>query len=185
MIITDGEIIKNIKIDDRCLIFVRPYKKIEFIPGQFVNIMIEGIARSYSIASLPEEEYLMFFIKKVGRVSSLLYNADIGTRVKIFGPFGEFTADKINDGCTIIAAETGLGVARSIYHYLRKRNIECTIIYLDNKDYSYLFDIPVKYVKEIKEIPESPYYYIVGPSYLLKIRERLKGKVFCHIFGNI
>ena len=93
-----------------------PFK---FKPGQFISLHIEKnleiIRRNYSIASIPEHstniEIALTFIPK-GIASTVLWNMQIGDRIKASGPFGIFILkpeDLITTKRYILVA-TGTGV---------------------------------------------------------------------------
>jgi NAD(P)H-flavin reductase len=61
-----------------------------FVPGQFAELFEFGIGESpIGIASSPtEKDYLLFSIKKAGKVTTQLHDSKIGKTIGIRGPFG-------------------------------------------------------------------------------------------------
>ena len=93
----------------------------EYRAGQYVSIVREdGLARSYSIASLPDEQELEFHVRLIagGRMSSWLAGAQLGTRVQLIGPSGEcfYVHGRPDQPMVLIGTGTGLaplyGIAR-------------------------------------------------------------------------
>lgn len=70
----------------------------DFIAGQYLQLTLphgadaRGTTRYFSIASSPEEEFLMLTIKK-GKSSfkKELFSLEPGTLIQAFGPIGNFT----------------------------------------------------------------------------------------------
>lgn len=83
--------------------------------GQFITILREdGIARSYSIASRPEDGFLELHVRRIpgGAMSNWLHD-DVhrGATLAVRGPFGEcFYADGEQED-TLLLAGTGTGLA--------------------------------------------------------------------------
>src|SRR3989338_5612818 len=116
--IFQGDVIENTELtQDVYIVKFRLDKNIEFKAGQFVNIEIplpDGKKmKPYSIASPPiQRNVLEFCIKRVpgGLVSNYLHDIEIGTKLKIMGPFGMFTLKENKDADSIFVA-TGTGIA--------------------------------------------------------------------------
>ncbi len=90
-------------------------QKINFIPGQYINILKGNIKRSYSVGSSSNEKNrIELFIKKYpgGVLSNYWFNeAKINDLLRIEGPRGTFFLRK-NSGCkNIIFLATGTGIA--------------------------------------------------------------------------
>lgn len=97
---------------------------LEYVAGQFVNLVRDdGLARSYSVASLPGESTLELHVGHVdrGRMSGWLFaEADPGTRVAVRGPYGTCCYDAettmSEDPLLLVGIGTGLaplwGIAR-------------------------------------------------------------------------
>lgn len=85
-----------------------------FRPGQYVTILREGgLARSYSIASLPEESDLELHVRKIagGKMSGWFHEiAKIGERVSVLGPSGEcfYVPGKEDQPMLLVGTGTGL-----------------------------------------------------------------------------
>jgi ferredoxin-NADP reductase len=91
----------------------------DFLPGQFVSIMIPGagpggrdLRRAYSIASEPEKTVFELCVKIVegGPGTSFLNGLKIGDELKGIAPYGDFTY-KIRPGRAAIMIATGTGIA--------------------------------------------------------------------------
>ncbi len=84
-------------------------------PGQYIAIIRpDGLARSYSVAGLPEEDVLEFHVRLIpnGRMSGWLHNdACVGDRVTTLGPSGECFYVPGNEDQPLLLAGTGTGLA--------------------------------------------------------------------------
>lgn len=71
----------------------RALSDFEYAAGQFVNLQRpDGLTRSFSLASLPDETHLEMHIRRVenGRMSGWLFEEAIpGERLRVKGPFGD------------------------------------------------------------------------------------------------
>ena len=87
---------------------------ISFQAGQFINVEgPNGLSRSYSLASLPEEDFLELHIAKVenGRVSSWLHELNEGDELTISEASGQcYYLDTFSERPLVMAA-TGTGLA--------------------------------------------------------------------------
>lgn len=87
---------------------------IDFRSGQFVSIVRgDGLARSYSIASLPHEGDLELHVRKIvgGRMSGWLHDeAQMGDRVSIIGPTGDcfYVPGSVEQPLLLVGTGTGL-----------------------------------------------------------------------------
>lgn len=88
---------------------------LEFRAGQYVTLLrADGLARSYSIASLPEEGDLELHVRRVpqGRMSGWLHaEASPGDGVQVQGPLGECFYTPGNPDQPLLLAGTGTGLA--------------------------------------------------------------------------
>lgn len=94
---------------------------ISFRPGQYVTIMREDLARSYSIASLPEEGELELHVRRIsgGKMSGWLHDeASAGERVTVLGPSGECFYVPGKEDQPMLLVGTGTGLA-PLYGILR------------------------------------------------------------------
>ena len=88
---------------------------LSFRPGQYVTVLREGgLARSYSIASLPDESALELHIRRIsgGKMSGWFHDsAQVGERVSVLGPSGECFYVPGKEDQPILLAGTGTGLA--------------------------------------------------------------------------
>jgi len=102
-------------------LFLRAEGRFDYRPGQYLDVLHpSGAQRSYSIASLPDEGSLELHVRRVpdGLVSGWLHQLDVGTTVRLRGPFGQcfHVADDVRRKILLVGAGTGLapllGIAR-------------------------------------------------------------------------
>jgi len=67
------------------IIKIKPEARIEFESGQYCTIVVDDIARPYSVVSAPSEEFLEFFIELVpnGELTSKLWQLQVGEMLRI------------------------------------------------------------------------------------------------------
>ena len=113
-------------------------RTIDFVPGQFVQTMIEGIIKpaSFSIASSPEDkEEIELAFKKIGQVTGALANMQLGDKTTLRAPLGRFTYTK-EDG-DVVALAGGVGITPFIcaLRYLRDQKLpnKYTLFYSSKK----------------------------------------------------
>ncbi len=89
---------------------------IPFIPGQYMNLFpspdapsATAVAKPYSIASIPTDDFIRFAIRKKGEVSSALYDLALGEEVIADGPYG--TLCPTPGGREFICFAGGIGAA--------------------------------------------------------------------------
>lgn len=89
-----------------------------FNPGQYVDLTLDGVTRSYSMSNAPNFENKLEFLIKIkpnGAFSTLLMNTNVGDSIKIKGPFGAFTVkDQSLNERWFVAGGTGLAPILSI-----------------------------------------------------------------------
>ncbi|NUM52110.1 MAG: 2Fe-2S iron-sulfur cluster binding domain-containing protein [Candidatus Hydrogenedentes bacterium] len=95
---------------------VRTEKPIEYRPGQYVNLVrADGLVRSYSLASVPEEDELLeLHVAAVpgGRMSGWMHRRDgLGAQVALLGPVGNCFYVPGNAHQPIFLAGTNTGLA--------------------------------------------------------------------------
>jgi len=80
-------------------------------PGQFAELWVPGTGEiPLSIASSPDDEFITFTVKKVGSVTSALFEKKEGDTIGIRGPFGNgFPLEKFN-GRELVFVGGGIGL---------------------------------------------------------------------------
>lgn len=106
----------------------------EYRPGQYVTLMREdGLARSYSIASLPEDGEIELHVRWLpnGRMSGWLHeSARAGDRVRVQGPSGDcfYVAGREDQPLLLIGTGTGLaplyGIVRDALQHGHRGNMQ-------------------------------------------------------------
>lgn len=87
---------------------------VDFRAGQYVTVARDSLARSYSIASLPEESVLTLHVRRIpgGRMSGWFHDeARVGDRLTVLGPSGECFYVSGREDQALVLAGTGTGLA--------------------------------------------------------------------------
>lgn len=112
--------ISNIKLLSKEVIKLElrtpPNKNLEFIAGQYIDLSYKNIKRSYSISSVPSNNFIHLIIKKYknGEFSNYLFNeAKVNDLLRIEGPKGTYILTK-KIKKKIIFLSTGTGIAPNI-----------------------------------------------------------------------
>ncbi len=105
---------------------LRPERPLQFLPGQYLNLMVPGFpARSFSPASAPGEQPLIFYVRLLpgGLVSQhLAGRVRPGDRLRLSGPHGQACLQGPPCGPLLLAGGgTGLAPLLSILRYLSVR----------------------------------------------------------------
>lgn len=92
---------------------LKPKKKYDWHPGQFLNLFRGDLTRSYSIASLPEEGFVELHIARVpgGKMSGWVFDElQVGEAVEISRPQGKmfYVPGRPDQPLLMIATGTGL-----------------------------------------------------------------------------
>lgn len=92
--------------------------------GQYFNLrLLSGTkwweAHPYSLSHAPKDGILKFTVKELGDHSRWLKTLKPGTRVSLEGPYGKFTADKLQgDRVILIAGGIGITPIKALIHSL-------------------------------------------------------------------
>ncbi|MCB9568190.1 MAG: 2Fe-2S iron-sulfur cluster binding domain-containing protein [Myxococcales bacterium] len=110
---------------DVLLVRLRPARPLAHEAGQFVSLIRDdGLARPYSLASLPGDEELVLHVRHYpdGQMSGWLAGAPIGASLTLRGPSGEcfYIADDPARPLLLVGTGTGLapleGILRAALH---------------------------------------------------------------------
>lgn len=141
----------------------------DFKPGQFIQIKVPGFEeeRAYSVASNPKDTNMIELIIRMvpkGLATTFVHRAlEVGDKVTITGPFGEFyLREDTNADIVCIAGGSGKAPIRSILYYLKDRGM--------NRKVKYFFGAKSKkdlyYTEEFMKLQEefSNFEYIPALS---------------------
>ena len=106
-----------------------------FKAGQFIQIKIGDLVRSYSIASLPNNKNIIeLIIVKLdgGKMSNYLFNKiKIRKKFQIKGPLGKFILpEELDRDLFFISTGTGIAPFRSMLYYIKTNNIKHRKIFI-------------------------------------------------------
>lgn len=106
-----------------------PNKSLEFISGQYLDLSVNGIKRSYSIASIPSESSIELLVKNYpnGEFSNYLFKeAKVNDLLRIEGPKGTYILpNEIPQKLLFISTGTGIAPNLSlIKSAIQEREIE-------------------------------------------------------------
>ena len=93
-----------------------PNKSLQFLAGQYIDLSVKGIKRSYSIASTPSDSEIELLIKNYtgGQFSNYLFNqAKVNDLLRIEGPKGTYILPK-DITHNLIFISTGTGIAPNL-----------------------------------------------------------------------
>lgn len=118
---------KELIAPDVCRLLLEPATTLNYRAGQFINLRrADGLARSYSLASLPDQDYFLeLHVKRMhgGALTSWIFDTlRPGDEVEIQGPQGRgyYAAGSKDQPLLLIATGTGLapllGIARDALH---------------------------------------------------------------------
>lgn len=98
----------------RVILRTPPASRLGFLPGQYIDVIANGVRRSYSLANAPRDDALLELIVKRypgGQLSEYWFeSAKANDLLRIEGPFGTFFLR--DDGPThILFLATGTGIA--------------------------------------------------------------------------
>ena len=94
-----------------------PHSGFKYLPGQYVNLCLKGVVRSYSLASLDGiNGVLEFHIKHVpnGQFSQLLALSQINQLMRLEGPLGTFFIRRSAAPIIFVAGGTGFAPIQSM-----------------------------------------------------------------------
>lgn len=130
----------------------------DFKPGQFAlfRILKENSpdipAKAYTIISLPQENFLIIAVKRIGEFSNALCDLEIGDKARISGPFGDFYPID-SDGKDIVFLAGGIGITPfyAVIKDFYKKGIDRRIILF----YSNRNKANIAFLKDLEEISEK------------------------------
>jgi len=94
---------------------------LEYLPGQFLEISLFGIGEApISITSSPSRRDLEISVKRVGRLTESLHEAEIGDKIGVRGPYGNgFPINELKERDIIfIGGGIGLAPLRSLINFI-------------------------------------------------------------------
>lgn len=105
-----------------------PNKSLEFLAGQYIDLSVKDIKRSYSIASTPSDSEIELFIKKYagGQFSNFLFKeAKVNDLLRIEGPKGTYILPKdIPQNLVFVSTGTGIAPNLSLIKSILKEDIK-------------------------------------------------------------
>jgi len=108
---------KELLSKDVCRLIIEPGDTFNYFPGQYINIRrsSDGVARSYSLVSHPDDYFIELHIKKMhnGILSSWIFDKlDAGDKIEFQGPMGDSFYSQVNNRNTaLVFIGKGTGIA--------------------------------------------------------------------------
>ncbi|WP_322966118.1 FAD-binding oxidoreductase [Sphingomonas fuzhouensis] len=107
----------------RIILKTPPASPMRFLPGQYIDVLADGVRRSYSLANAPREDALLELIVKRypgGRLSDYWFErAKPNDLVRIEGPFGTFfLRDEAPTNILFLATGTGIAPVKALLEEL-------------------------------------------------------------------
>ncbi len=166
-------------------------KNFKFLPGQYVSIILEKedkkIRRPYSICSFPNHENKIELCIKIvenGIATPIISKLNIGNKLEVLGPLGEFIIDEKSKDKNIvfISNGTGIGPFKSMIPWILENGFENEITLITgyremplydkefkdlekkfpNFNYRVALSSQGKRVQDILEINKNAHYYLCG-----------------------
>lgn len=152
-----------------------PNNRLLFIPGQYVDLSIKGIKRSYSISSIPTDNTVDFLIKNYsgGKFSNYLFNeAKENDLLSIEGPKGTYILpSSIKNDIVFISTGTGIAPNLSIVKHIINQKLlspkQLTLIHGQRYASEHVYNLN-SISKDLKIIKVNS-------------REKIKGFAFGHV----
>lgn len=138
-----------------------PAIKFKFLEGQYIDLIIGGVRRSYSIANTSEDGFIELHVKKVinGVMSAKVFDELVeGALVRIDGPIGSFFVRDYVKPLIFLATGTGFAPVKAMVNNLIEKGFERDIrVYWGNRQLSDFYtDIPLRWQESIKNITYIP-----------------------------
>lgn len=103
-----------------------PTAKFNYLPGQYIDLMYNGVNRSYSIASAPAESNMIeLHIRKVenGKFSHVVFNEFKPNQLlRMQGPIGSFFIRNNDKPLVFLAGGTGFAPVKAMVESLMQQN---------------------------------------------------------------
>lgn len=99
--------------DNVTTLFFKPTngKKFDFVPGQYVDAKppsITGHGKSYTVSSIPSDDFVSLTIKRQGDVSSAIIDMKLGEKIVFKGPYGYFYPEENINNIVFVAGGVGI-----------------------------------------------------------------------------
>ena len=140
-----------------------PSIKFDFLSGQYIDLIWNGVKRSYSIASKNSEDELVIQVKKVqgGLFSALFFNElKLNQLFRVNGPLGTFFCRKNRFDKVFLCTGTGFAPVRSMVETLIAEGDRFNIyIFWGGRQPTDLYsDLPIKWSRAYANVEFQPVY---------------------------
>jgi len=140
-----------------------PKVKFDFLPGQYIDLKLQGVSRSYSLASLPNDDNVIeLHLKNVldGEMSSKIFEpVKLNQLMQLEGPKGTFFLRGNNQGAIVFLA-TGTGFApvkAMVLQLIKESSTKPIYIYWGNRYKELFYDyLPETWQSELKNVTYFP-----------------------------
>lgn len=185
---THANILERRNADDGKRYFelrLQSQEHIEYLPGQYLNIVLNGERRSFSITNLPSADahILELLIERIpnGLASSFLDTAPLGTTVEIIAPYGRLIPQ--HDKCNrhvLVGTGSGIASLKPIAEWLVKHTDHVVFLlwglrYRTNIFWRDFFD-------SLARVKDT-FHYMITLSQADEEWEGLRGRVTSHLLN--
>jgi propane monooxygenase reductase subunit len=111
---------------------IRTAEPLRYFPGQYVDITVDGVTRSFSMAGTPAPDRLEFVIKMYpdGAFSQQLATLQPGAELELNGPYGVFTLrDGYSNDLIFVGGGAGLAPILSLLRALAESGSQRSIVF--------------------------------------------------------
>lgn len=133
---------------------LRPKTSIDFIPGQYLLLSMNGEQRPFTFSSSPtEKEYFEITVKKMGKFTQTLHSILKGTSVTVDGPLGESLKfdETVKQDVVFIAGGSGITPFMSAIRYAVAKSLpNKSALFFSNRT-----EQDIIFRKELDEINKS------------------------------
>ncbi len=105
-----------------CLVLEKP-EDFTYLPGQYVDVLLETTSAGYSLVSTPSDKDLRIIYRKTGDAPTFLLKRKKGDELRIRGPLGNFVMPDESHEIMYLASEIGITPIVSHLRHVMAENL--------------------------------------------------------------